>query len=68
MTDISLPYRARGARLSPLLLAAQETFGLWRRRARERTELSRMKTRDLADIGVTEGHRNREATKPFWRA
>lgn len=68
MTDISLTYRARQIHLSPLLHGALETYRLWRRRARERTELSRMPARELADLGITEGRRNLEVMKPFWRA
>lgn len=38
----------------------------WRRRCRDREELSRMTERDLRDIGM--GEALTELAKPFWRA
>jgi uncharacterized protein YjiS (DUF1127 family) len=46
-------------------LAAQ--LRLWRRRARERTQLARLDERDLHDIGMSRGTVYAELQKPFWR-
>jgi uncharacterized protein YjiS (DUF1127 family) len=40
----------------------------WRRRARERRELSELGERDLHDLGISRCDAQREAQKPFWRA
>ena len=39
----------------------------WQRRTRERNELARVTSRDLADIGMTSGQANFEMNKPFWK-
>jgi len=43
------------------------TFGLWRKRVRERNELAGLDERSLADIGLTPGDRDFLVNKPFWR-
>jgi uncharacterized protein YjiS (DUF1127 family) len=40
---------------------------LWRRRARERSQLARLGERDLHDIGMSRGTVYAELQKPFWR-
>jgi len=40
---------------------------LWRRRARERSQLARLSERDLHDIGMSRGTVYAELQKPFWR-
>jgi uncharacterized protein YjiS (DUF1127 family) len=45
-----------------------EKLRLWRRRARERTELSRFTERELHDIGISPTDALREINKPVWRA
>jgi uncharacterized protein YjiS (DUF1127 family) len=44
-----------------------DTFRLWRRRARERSELARWEDRDLRDAGVSRATLQHELAKPFWR-
>ena len=39
----------------------------WQRRTRERNELARVTSRDLADIGMTSGQADFEMNKPFWK-
>jgi len=45
-----------------------ETVQLWRKRNRERSELSHISERDLHDLGLSWGEMMYEAEKPFWRA
>jgi uncharacterized protein YjiS (DUF1127 family) len=40
----------------------------WRRRARERRELSELDERDRHDLRISRCDVQREAQKPFWRA
>jgi uncharacterized protein YjiS (DUF1127 family) len=40
----------------------------WRRRARERRELSELDERDRHDFSISRCDAQREARKPFWRA
>jgi uncharacterized protein YjiS (DUF1127 family) len=40
----------------------------WRRRARERRELSELGERDRHDLCISRCDAQREAQKPFWRA
>jgi uncharacterized protein YjiS (DUF1127 family) len=40
----------------------------WRRRARERRELSELDERDRHDLCISRCDAQREAQKPFWRA
>ena len=44
-----------------------ETVRVWRRRAEERTALSRMSAAELRDFGVTPSEAQWEAAQPFWR-
>lgn len=41
---------------------------LWRRRRRDRRELTRLDDRTLKDIGLTRGDAEFLINKPFWRA
>lgn len=43
------------------------TVRRWRRRVRERNELTRLDDRMLADIGLTHADRDFLVNKPFWR-
>lgn len=51
-----------------ILARVPGTLALWRRRARERGELTRMSARDARDLGIDPGVVAFEASKPFWRA
>ena len=46
----------------------QQCFAEWRRRARERYELSQLDDRGLKDIGFSRCEASREVIKPFWNA
>ena len=52
----------------PFLARVAGTVSLWRRRARERAELTRFTDRDLQDIGVTWCDVEHELRKPFWQS
>ena len=79
MTAIHFPQRRRASRgalsrhhtvLDDLSDAAQSivaTLRLWRRRMRERDQLSRLDDRMLKDIGVTRAEALHLSDKPFWR-
>ncbi|MBZ8135477.1 DUF1127 domain-containing protein [Afifella sp. IM 167] len=41
-------------------------LSLWLRRARTRRQLRELAPERLADIGIGEAERRREAKKPFW--
>jgi len=43
------------------------TLRVWRRRLRERDQLSRMDERLLKDIGITRAEALRLSDKPFWK-
>ena len=43
------------------------TLRQWRRRSREREQISRIDERMLKDIGITRGEALRLSSKPFWR-
>jgi uncharacterized protein YjiS (DUF1127 family) len=45
---------------------ARSNFGEWRRRSRSRQELMGLDEITLADVGLTRGTADMEATKPFW--
>jgi uncharacterized protein YjiS (DUF1127 family) len=45
---------------------ARISFGEWRRRSRSRRELMGLDEITLADVGLTRGTADMEATKPFW--
>lgn len=44
-----------------------QTLVLWRRRAKQRSELARLPGYILKDLGLNEVDRERESRKPFWR-
>lgn len=50
-----------------VLHRARETVALWRRRMREREELSHWTERDIRDAGMTRAAVEFEMSKPFWR-
>lgn len=68
MTDITLATRERSQILPLLWREATKVLAIWRQRSRQRHELARMPYREMADIGLSADARNREVTKPFWRA
>lgn len=47
--------------------AIAATLRLWRRRWRNRQELTRLDDRTLRDIGLTRGDAEFLINKPFWR-
>ena len=55
--------RAAGAAAGRVLA----TFREWRRRARDRVELSTLDERMLRDIGLTRADAEFLSNKPFWR-
>jgi len=66
----SVSARNRRTALDDLSDAAQWVFATlrqWRRRSREREQISRMDERMLKDIGITRGEALRLSSKPFWR-
>ena len=52
---------------SSILRRVVAQLRLWRRRARERSQLARLSERDLHDIGMSRGTVYAELQKPFWR-
>jgi uncharacterized protein YjiS (DUF1127 family) len=50
-----------------ILLRAKATLATWRRRARERRELSRLSEAELRDFGIGRLEAIHEARKPFWK-
>ena len=66
----SVSARNRRTALDDLSDAAQWVLGTlrqWRRRSREREQISRMDERMLKDIGITRAEALRLGSKPFWR-
>ena len=53
--------------LSDAAQSVVATLRAWRRRMRERDQLSRMDDRMLADIGLTRADAAYLSDKPFWR-
>jgi len=51
-----------------LIARARKTLRLWRKRIREREELSRMLELELQDMGLSRSTVIMEISKPFWRA
>ncbi|WP_025854294.1 DUF1127 domain-containing protein [Pseudomonas sp. CHM02] len=43
------------------------TLAKWIRNAYERRQLSTLDTRELSDLGISNGDRLAEMSKPFWR-
>jgi uncharacterized protein YjiS (DUF1127 family) len=66
MADISLHFSSK-APLAGTYTAFNQIFNTWRRRVRERRELTQLDQRTLRDLGLTEGQAQFEANKPFWR-
>jgi uncharacterized protein YjiS (DUF1127 family) len=66
MADLSLHYTSK-APLAGTFTAFGQILATWRRRAQERTELSRLDQRTIRDLGLSEGDVVFEASKPFWR-
>ena len=66
MADISLHFSSK-APLAGTYTAFNQIFNTWRRRVRERRELSHLDHRTLRDLGLTESQIQFEANKPFWR-
>lgn len=66
MADLSLHYSSK-APLAGTFTAFSHILSTWRRRAKERRELSTMDARTLRDLGLSASDVNFEANKPFWR-
>jgi uncharacterized protein YjiS (DUF1127 family) len=46
---------------------AASILAKWLRHAYERRQLSQLDTRELSDVGISQGDRMAELSKPFWR-
>jgi uncharacterized protein YjiS (DUF1127 family) len=66
MADISLHFTSK-APLAGTYTAFNQIFSTWRRRARERRELTQLDHRTLRDLGLSESQVQFELNKPFWR-
>lgn len=66
MADISLHFSSN-APLAGTYTAFNQILNTWRRRVRERRELTQLDGRTLRDLGLTESSIQFEANKPFWR-
>jgi uncharacterized protein YjiS (DUF1127 family) len=62
--------RNGGTTVHPQAMSARFLAALrvWRQRARDRAELSRLTARDARDLGIDPGVIAYEASKPFWKA
>jgi uncharacterized protein YjiS (DUF1127 family) len=67
MADLSLHYTSK-APLAGTFTAFSRVLATWRRRAKERRELSTMDARTLRDLGLSASEVNFEANKAFWRS
>ena len=67
MADLSLHYSSK-APLAGTFAAFNQIFATWRRRAKERRELSTLDARTLRALGLSSSEVNFEANKPFWRS
>ncbi len=67
MTDTTLSQLTK-YHATDRLARVRAAFALWRRRARERSELAAMNAHDLRDIGISRAEAEFEIRKPFWRA
>ena len=67
MADLSLHYTSK-APLAGTFTAFNQIFATWRRRAKERRELSTLDSRTLRDLGLSASDINFEVNKPFWRS
>jgi uncharacterized protein YjiS (DUF1127 family) len=66
MADLSLHYSSK-APLAGTFAAFGHVLATWRRRAKERRELSTLDARTLRDLGLSASDINFEINKPFWR-
>lgn len=70
MVDLSLHHH-RSPVAAPLAVApfaaAVRLLDTWRRRARERDEMTKLDHRALRDLGLSASQVQFEANKPFWR-
>ena len=57
-----------GPGLRATLRSVIDMLRLWRRRARERSELARLTERDLRDIGISRADAQQTISKSTWRA
>ncbi len=62
-----LDYSLTNYHRTGLLTRVRETLRLWRKRIREREELSRMRDVELQDMGISRTNAMMEVSKPFWR-
>ena len=46
----------------------RQAFATWRRRMRDRANLTRLDDRDRRDLGLSRAAAQDEVNKPFWRA
>jgi uncharacterized protein YjiS (DUF1127 family) len=67
MADLSLHYSSK-APLAGTFTVFSQILATWRRRAKERRELSTLDARTLRDLGLSASEVNFEANKPFWRS
>ncbi|MBV9014477.1 MAG: DUF1127 domain-containing protein [Alphaproteobacteria bacterium] len=66
-TQAAVRHRTALDDLSDAAQSVIETVRIWRRRMRERDQLSRLDDRMLKDIGMTRTEAIRLSSKPFWR-
>ena len=64
----SFPARRAAPQQPGLAALLATTLRQWRRRARERQELSRLDERELRDMHASSADVWREVRQPFWRA
>ncbi|WP_082340878.1 DUF1127 domain-containing protein [Pseudomonas sp. MIACH] len=50
-----------------LLRRTVSTLAKWVRHAYERRQLAQLDLRELSDVGISQGDRVAELSKPFWR-
>lgn len=67
MADLSLHYTPKTP-LAGTFTAFNHVLATWRRRAKERRELSALDARTLRDLGLSASDVNFEVNKPFWRS
>lgn len=68
MVDLSLHRSPVAAPLAAAPFAAAfRLVETWRRRARERAEMTKLDHRALRDLGLSASQVQFEANKPFWR-
>jgi len=67
MADLSLHYSSK-APLAGTYTAFNQILAGWRRRARERRELSTLDSRTIRDLGLSQSDVQFEVNKPFWRS